>query len=108
MESKTGLVPFFLHAFEVELLEHLPLLHIRCCQLLPASPANRYQLVVHQLYVHIWKCVESSDAHTGVSYKHDLANGYLFGLLVSALEAELEDGIPVLLRHCSQECDYQL
>ena len=51
---------------------------------------------------------ESSDAHTGVPYKHDHADGSLFRLLVLALEAELEDGIPVLLHLCSQECDYQL
>ena len=39
-------------------------------------------------------------------YKHDHAGGNLFGLLVLALEVELEDGIPVHLGHCFQECDY--
>ena len=37
-------------------------------------------------------------------YKRDHADGNLFGLLVLAIEVELEDGIPV--GHCSQECDY--
>ena len=38
-------------------------------------------------------------------YKHDHADGNLFDLLVLVLEVEREDGIPVHLGHCSQECD---
>jgi len=34
-------------------------------------------------------------------YEHDLADGNLFGLLVSALQVELEDGAPEPLGHCS-------
>ena len=40
--KQPSLVPSFLFlASEIELLESLPLLHIRCCQFLPAPPANR-------------------------------------------------------------------
>ena len=41
-------------------------------------------------------------------YEHDIADGNLFGLLVLALEVELEDGAPELLGHCSQRCDYMM
>ena len=46
--------------------------------------------------------VESSDTHS----EHNLADGNLFGLLVLALEVELEDGAaPEPLGHCSHRCD---
>ena len=64
------------------------------------------QVTTSQVALNLCSYLEvESQTHTMNCYEHDLNDGNLFGLLVLALEVELEDGAPELLGHCSQRCD---